>query len=97
RWPAVAAFAVEIAGLAAWQPLFFGAHRVGAALALIVALLVWGIVTAVLFGRVRSRAAWLLVPLLAWIGYAAGLTQGIARLNPDAERVAPAARTSQLL
>ena len=97
RWPAVAAFVVEVAGLATWQPLFFGAHRVTLALLLIVALLIWGIVTTVLFGRVRRTAAWLLVPFLAWVGFAAGLANGIRVLNPDAERLAPAGRTSQML
>ena len=54
RWPAVALFAVEIVALAAWQPLFFGLHRIWAALGLIGFILLCGIATAVLFGRVRD-------------------------------------------
>lgn len=97
RWPAVVAFAIEIVALAAWTPLFFGAHRLTAALVLIVALLGWGIVTTVLFGRVRRTAAWLIVPFLAWIAFASALTQGIHALNPEAERVAPGGHTFQML
>lgn len=97
RWPAVAMFAVEMAGLAAWQPLFFGAHKVVGAFALIVFLLIWGIATTVVFGRVRRAAAWLFVPFLAWASFAAALNWGIHRLNPDAERLAPGAGTSQML
>lgn len=97
RWPAVAMFAVEIAALSAWQPLFFGAHKVTAAFGLIVFLLLWGIVTTVLFGRVRQAAAWLMVPFLAWLTFAAALNWGVHQLNPDAERVAPGGRTTQML
>ena len=96
RWPAVALFAVELIGLTIWQPLFFGAHRVVAAFALIVFLLLWGIGTTVLFGRVRAAAAWLVVPFLVWVSYAACLNWGIHRLNPAAE-VAGGGRTTQML
>lgn len=97
RWPAVAMFAVEILALMAWQPLFFGAHKVLAAFVLIVFLLLWGIATCVLFGRVRRAAAWLMVPLLAWLSFAAALNWSIHTLNPAAERLAPGAGTSQVI
>ena len=97
RWPAVALFAVELALLFAWQPLFFGAHKVGAATALIGAILLGGIVTAFQFGRIRRSAAWLLAPLLVWVSFAGVLCWRIGQLNPNAERVAPGARASQML
>lgn len=97
RWSAAALFVVEIAALTVWQPLFFGAHRIDAAFWLIAFLLVWGIATTVLFGRVRPSAAWLMVPFLAWIGFAGVLTWRIGQLNPGTARVAPEARTSQML
>ena len=97
RGGAVALFALEIVALMAWQPLFFGAHRIGAALALIGLVFVAGIVVALLFGRVRPVAAWLVVPLLAWVGFAGALTWRIAQLNPDAGRLAPGPRTTQML
>ncbi|MDB5696808.1 MAG: tryptophan-rich sensory protein [Sphingomonas bacterium] len=97
RWPAVALFAVLAALLAGWQPLFFGAHRIWAALALIVAILAVGIIVTLLFGRVRRTAAWLMVPLLVWVGFAGVLNWRIGQMNPDAERLAPAGRTTQML
>lgn len=97
RWPGVACFAVVVALLAVWTPVFFGAHRVWAALGIIVAILLLGIVTTVLFARVRRSAAWLMVPLLVWVTFAAGLNWRIGQLNPDAERLAPASRTTQML
>lgn len=97
RWPAVAMFAVEIVGLMAWQPLFFGAHEVLGAFVLIAVLLFWGIATTIVFGRVRQAAAWLMVPFLVWVGFAAVLNWSLHRLNPDAERVAPGATATQML
>ncbi|HEU0044626.1 TspO/MBR family protein [Sphingomonas sp.] len=97
RWPGVALFALTVVLLAAWTPVFFGAQWIGAGLGVILAILLAGIVTTVLFARVRKPAAWLMVPLLVWVTFAAGLNWRIGQLNPDAERVAPGARTSQML
>ncbi|WP_425229547.1 TspO/MBR family protein [Sphingomonas sp.] len=97
RGLAVALFAVEVALLFAWTPLFFGAHRIGAATALIAAILVVGIGVALLFGRVRSSAAWLMVPLLVWVSFAGVLCWRIGQLNPGAGRVAPGAHATQML
>lgn len=94
---AVLSFAALLLLLLGWQPLFFGAHKVWAALGLIGAILVIGIGTAVLFGRVRRAAGLLMAPLLLWVGFAALLCWQIARLNPDAERLAPGGRTTQML
>jgi tryptophan-rich sensory protein len=60
-------------------------------------MVVIGIATAFAFGRIRPLAAWLLVPYLVWISFATVLTWSIHQRNPDAETVAPAARSSQLL
>ncbi|MFS0773266.1 TspO/MBR family protein [Sphingomonas sp. 1P08PE] len=97
RWPAIAAFVVAFGLSLAWTPLFFGAHRIQAALWLIVAMLAAGIVTTFLFGRVRSIAAWLMVPYLVWISFAGVLTWRIGQLNPDGQGVAPPPHTSQML
>jgi tryptophan-rich sensory protein len=94
---AIALFAVQLALNLAWTPLFFGAHQVWAALAVIVLMLVAGIATTLVFGRIRKAAAWLMVPYLVWISFAGMLNWRIAQLNPDAESLAPAARTSQML
>ena len=97
RGLALGLFAVQFGLNLAWTPLFFGMHQVGAALVAIVAMLALGIATTVLFGRIRSRAAWLMVPYLVWISFAGVLTWRIGQLNPDAETLVPAAHTSQML
>ncbi len=97
RGLAVGLFVAQFAFNLAWTPLFFGAHRVGAALLVIVVMLVLSIATTILFGRIRTLAAWLMVPYMVWISFAGMLTFGIGRLNPNAETLVPAARTSQML
>lgn len=97
RGLALALFAVQFALNLAWTPLFFGLHRVGAALLVIVAMLAVAIVTTVMFGRIRPLAAWLMVPYLVWISFAGVLTWRIGQLNPQAETLVPAAHTSQML
>lgn len=90
RRPAIALFTVAFALNLAWSPLFFAAHQVTAALVLIVAMLIAAVATTLVFGRVRTAAAWLMVPYLAWLCFAAILNFQIMRLNPDAETlVAP--------
>jgi translocator protein len=64
-----------------WTPLFFAAGLYAVALVDIVLLL--GLVVALIV-RFRSRhgvAAWLLVPYLAWVGYATALNAAIVVLN----------------
>ena len=97
RGLALTLFAVQFALNLAWTPLFFGMHQVGTALIVIVAMLLLAIVTTALFGRIRSLAAWLMVPYLVWISFAGVLTWRIGQLNPDAETLVPAAHTSQML
>lgn len=97
RGLALALFAAQFVLNLAWTPLFFGMHQVGAALIVIIAILVVATITTVLFGRIRPLAAWLMVPYLAWISFAGVLTWRIGQLNPDAETLVPAAHTSQML
>ena len=97
RGTAVALFAVGFAMALGWMPLFFGAHRVGAATLLIGAMVVIGIATTVAFGRIRPLAAWLMVPYLVWISFAGVLTWRIGQLNPDAATLVPSAHTAQIL
>ncbi|WP_174292478.1 TspO/MBR family protein [Sphingomonas bacterium] len=97
RGLAVALFAAGFALALAWQPVFFGAHRIGTALLIIVGMLMLGIATALAFGRIRSGAAWLMVPYLVWVSMAGVLTWQVGRMNPDAGTLVPAAHTSQML
>jgi benzodiazapine receptor len=75
-------FLAQLALNAAWTPLFFGLHRPGVAFAEIVLLwlaIAWTLAT---FWRGHRAAAWMLVPYLAWVSFAALLNFTLWRLNP---------------
>ena len=91
---AIALFVVQLLLNLVWSPLFFRAHQVGNALALILGLTVLVAVVAWLFSRIRPFAGILLIPYLVWLAFASFLTYEIRQLNPDAETlVAPALNT----
>ncbi|WP_423602215.1 TspO/MBR family protein [Sphingomonas sp. MS122] len=96
RGPALALFGVQMAANLAWSPLFFGFHQVSAALLLIGAIFVLALATAILFGRIRKGAAWLMVPYLAWLGFAGVLNYKIDQLNPNAETLVPGQSAPQM-
>lgn len=96
RGVAIALFLIQLALNLSWTPIFFGAHRVTLALWIIVAMLLLSIAVTVLFARIRKSAAWLMVPYMVWISYAACLTWGIGQLNPDAEALVPPAASTQI-
>jgi translocator protein len=75
------AFLAQLALNALWTPLFFGLHWPGVAFAEI--LLLWFAIAWTLaeFWRVHRAAAWLLVPYLAWVSFAAVLNGALWRLN----------------
>ena len=97
RGVALALYAVLLVLLFAWAPTFFGAHRIGTATVVILAIEIVGVVVTLLFGRIRRRAAWLMLPLLIWVGFASVVCWRLNQLNPGAERVAPGGRTTQML
>lgn len=82
---AIAAFLVQLALNLAWSPVFFGAHQITLALAILIALDLAVIVTVVLFFRVRRLAGWLMLPYLAWILFATLLNWQFLELNPEAD------------
>jgi benzodiazapine receptor len=75
------AFLFQWALNALWTPLFFGMHRPDLALLDIVALWLALAVTVGRFWKVSRTAGALLVPYLAWVGFAAVLNFTIWRLN----------------
>jgi translocator protein len=76
-------FVAQLAANALWSWLFF-AWRLGAwAFAEVVVLWVLVAATLVAFWRIQRLAAVLLVPYLAWVGFAAVLTLAIWRANPE--------------
>ena len=68
----------------AWSPTFFSAHKVEMALGLIVTIFLLAVATTFAFGRIRSTAAWLLVPYMIWLSLATLLNYQVMLLNPDA-------------
>ena len=83
RGAAALAFAVQLLLNLAWSPVFFGLHRIGWALGVIVLLDVAAIVTTVLFWRIRPSAGWLMVPYICWILFATYLNWAILQDNRD--------------
>lgn len=80
----------------AWSPLFFAAHQVSAAMVLIVVIFILAVGATLAMRPIRRVAAWLMVPYLAWLVFAAFLNFQIDRMNPDAETLVPEARSTQI-
>lgn len=64
-----------------WTPAFFGFHRPGIALVIILLLLGSIGITIARFLPLSRGAGWLLVPYFAWVGYATYLNAGFWWLN----------------
>ncbi len=89
RGLAIGLFAAQLALNLAWSPIFFGLHRVGLAMAVILAMIALAAAATFLFGRIRKPAALLMLPYVGWLLFAALLNWQILQLNPDAESLAP--------
>ena len=89
-------FYVQLGANYAWTPIFFGAQQVTLALYLIIFILMVSIATTFAFAPIRKGAAWLMVPYLAWLSFAAILTYQIDQKNPDAETLVPKAESTQI-
>ena len=93
---AIALFLSQFVINLTWSPIFFGAHQVTTAFFIILVMLGVAIATTFVFARVRKAAAWLMVPYLVWISFAAILNFQIDKLNPDAESLYVPVATSQI-
>jgi tryptophan-rich sensory protein len=81
------AFAVYFVHLVlnfAWSWLFFGKRRPDWAFYEVIALWLSIVATIAVFAPHSATAAWLLVPYLAWVSFAAFLNWTLWRLNKDA-------------
>jgi translocator protein len=96
RGAAIGLFAGQLLLNLAWTPVFFGMHRIGPALGLLAAIFVLALLATLAFGRIRSTAAWLMVPYLAWLCFAGALNARIWQLNGDGG-LASGGATSQVL
>ncbi len=74
-------FFVQLALNFAWSFIFFRYHRIDLALAEILVLLVFILLTTAAFARRDRIAALLFVPYIAWVGFATALNFTFWRLN----------------
>ena len=78
---ALIAFGVQLALNLGWSATFFGLRMPGSALIVVLVLLASIALTIRLFWKTDRLAGALLVPLLAWVGFATVLNAAIWRLN----------------
>lgn len=64
-----------------WSPVFFAAHRIGLAFAVILVMLVAIVAFIAVSWRQERIAAWLFVPYAAWVAFATTLNGSILALN----------------
>ncbi len=81
RRPELSVFLAQLLANFSWSLFFFVAQRPALALADIAVLWLLIVVTAWGFARVDRPAAWLLLPYLVWVTYAATLNGAIVALN----------------
>lgn len=70
RRQAMALFAIQLALNAAWTPVFFGLHLLGASIFVIAAVLIAVVVMMVTYARSVPWAGALIAPLGLWVGFA---------------------------
>lgn len=82
RLRAMVLFGLQLALNAAWSPVFFGWH--GLRTGLVIILLMIAAITATMLAatRVDRASAWLLLPYLGWVVFAATINAGVVVLNP---------------
>lgn len=73
----------QLAANAAWSWIFFGRHRPGWALLDIGVMFVLILATLLIFFRINAVAGWLMVPYLAWAGFAGCLNASLWFRNRD--------------
>ncbi|MEN6548655.1 MAG: TspO/MBR family protein, partial [Armatimonadia bacterium] len=78
---ALGIFGVQLALNFAWSLLFFGLHRLDLAMLDIVALWLSIFATIILFYRLSTLAALLLIPYLLWVTFASALNYALWHLN----------------
>lgn len=85
QWPesriVVVLFVIQLLLNAAWTPVFFGGHQIGAAMVVIGAMWLAILGTMLAAWPISPAATWLLLPYLLWVSFAAVLNGSIWRLN----------------
>jgi translocator protein len=81
RNSAITWFAVQLTVNFFWSFIFFYLHQPGWAFAEIVVMWVLILVTIFQFAKLSTAAAWLLVPYISWVSFAAVLNFTLWRMN----------------
>ena len=84
RRKALILFFAQLALNFAWSPIFFAGHDIKLAMIELFVMLALAAAAAGQFFRIRPLAGALMTPYLAWLCFAAALTNAIDRLNPGA-------------
>ena len=78
---ALGIFIAQLALNLAWSWIFFHRHAIGFALAEVASLWLLIGIAILAFSRVDAIAAWLMLPYLCWVSFAAVLNAQFWRLN----------------
>ena len=78
---AIIVFIAQFALNFAWSYIFFDQHQMGWAFVDIVVLWITVLCTIIAFSRIHKTAAWLLVPYISWVSFAALLNYTIWQMN----------------
>lgn len=78
---AIALFAAQLILNFFWSFIFFNQQQIGWAVAEIILMWIFILATIFLFANINKAAAWLLVPYISWVSFAAVLNYTIWRLN----------------
>jgi tryptophan-rich sensory protein len=74
-------FGIQLLLNVTWSAVFFGKRAIGAAFGEILLLWTMTIATAVAFYPISFLAVWLLIPYIAWVGFASYLNFRIWQMN----------------
>ena len=78
---ALVIFAIQLILNSFWSIIFFGMKNLSFALAEIVILWIFIVLTIIKFYPIDKKAAYLLIPYLLWVSFATFLNYSILRLN----------------
>jgi len=75
-------WAAQIAFNTLWSPIFFGLHRMRAALVAMAGLWLFVLACVISFGQISLLAGALMMPYLLWVSIAGALNLSVLRRNP---------------
>ena len=79
--PAFTFFVIQLVLNFLWSLIFFNQHEIGWAMVDIILLWIFILLTIFSFAKINKTAAWLLVPYISWVSFAAILNFTIWRMN----------------